>query len=121
MSGAGDEWSTSTKRHPRRPARPAANPLHPFLFPLVPFFLLLVSSLVATSLPCSFEAPDDSTDDGVTMASKMAAVLRKLETDNEPGLTAAQLMLTNHDLKPGVYWPPLASVAVAGSATKVPG
>lgn len=36
------------------------------------------------------------------MASRMAALLRKLETDNEPGLTAAQLMLTNHDLKPGI-------------------
>lgn len=29
--------------------------------------------------------------------------LKKLETDNEPGLTNKQLMLTNHDLKPGSY------------------
>ena len=27
--------------------------------------------------------------------------LKKLEVDNEEGLTNAQLMLTNHDLKPG--------------------
>jgi hypothetical protein len=31
------------------------------------------------------------------------AFLRKFETDNEPGLTDAQLMLTNHDLKPGGF------------------
>ncbi|KAI5811348.1 permease for cytosine/purines, uracil, thiamine, allantoin-domain-containing protein [Peziza echinospora] len=32
--------------------------------------------------------------------TKFAAFLKKLETDNEPGLSNAQLMLTNHDLKP---------------------
>jgi len=28
--------------------------------------------------------------------------LKKLETDHEPGLSNAQLMLINHDLKPGM-------------------
>ncbi|OCT47949.1 Uracil permease [Cladophialophora carrionii] len=32
--------------------------------------------------------------------SKAAGLLRKLEVDSEPGLTNAQLFLTNHDLKP---------------------
>ena len=34
---------------------------------------------------------------------KFAALLKKLETDNEEGLTNGQLMLTNHDLKPGIF------------------
>ncbi|KAI5777267.1 permease for cytosine/purines, uracil, thiamine, allantoin-domain-containing protein [Geopyxis carbonaria] len=34
------------------------------------------------------------------MAEKATTLLRRLEVDNEPGLTNAQLMLTNHDLKP---------------------
>jgi len=29
--------------------------------------------------------------------------LKKLETENEPDLTDTQLMLTNHDLKPGRF------------------
>lgn len=29
--------------------------------------------------------------------------LKKLEVDNEDGLTNAQLMLTNNDLKPGTF------------------
>ena len=33
--------------------------------------------------------------------SKVGVFLKKLEVDAEPGLTNAQLMLTNHDLKPG--------------------
>ncbi|KIW58311.1 hypothetical protein PV05_02840 [Exophiala xenobiotica] len=32
--------------------------------------------------------------------SKAATLLTKLQTDSEPGLSSAQLMLTNHDLKP---------------------
>jgi NCS1 family nucleobase:cation symporter-1 len=32
--------------------------------------------------------------------SKAARLLRKLEVDSEPGLTNAQLFLTNNDLKP---------------------
>lgn len=32
---------------------------------------------------------------------KARELLRKLETSHEPGLTNAQLMLTNDDLKPG--------------------
>src|SRR5690348_605970 len=32
--------------------------------------------------------------------SKAARLLRKLEVDSEPGLTNAQMFLTNHDLKP---------------------
>lgn len=32
--------------------------------------------------------------------SKAATLLAKLQTSSEPGLTNAQLMLTNHDLKP---------------------
>lgn len=32
--------------------------------------------------------------------SKAASLLAKLQTDSEPGLTNAQLMLTNHALKP---------------------
>lgn len=33
--------------------------------------------------------------------SKVGRFLKKLEVENEDGLTNAQLMLTNHDLKPG--------------------
>lgn len=33
--------------------------------------------------------------------SKAGRFLKKLEVESEPGLTNAQLMLTNHDLKPG--------------------
>lgn len=38
--------------------------------------------------------------------SKVARVVDKLAVESEPGLTNAQLMLTNHDLKPGmaVIW-----------------
>ena len=32
---------------------------------------------------------------------KVAGVMNKLAVSSEPGLTNAQLMLTNHDLKPG--------------------
>jgi len=32
--------------------------------------------------------------------SNASRLLGKLETESEPGLTNAQLMLTNHDLKP---------------------
>ena len=35
--------------------------------------------------------------------SKFALVVDKLAVASEPGLTNAQLMLTNHDLKPGMY------------------
>jgi NCS1 family nucleobase:cation symporter-1 len=35
-------------------------------------------------------------------AGKAKILLRKLAVTSEPGLTNAQLMLTNHDLKPGV-------------------
>lgn len=31
---------------------------------------------------------------------KTSRLLDKLQTESEPGLTNAQLMLTNHDLKP---------------------
>jgi hypothetical protein len=44
---------------------------------------------------------------------KTQRLLKKLETDNEAGLTNAQLMLTNHDLKPGnssFCFPHLSSV-----------
>lgn len=34
-------------------------------------------------------------------ASKVKRVLDKLAVDSEPGLSSAQLMLANHDLKPG--------------------
>ena len=34
--------------------------------------------------------------------SKAGVFLKKLEVDAEPGLTNAQLMLTNFDLKPGM-------------------
>lgn len=34
---------------------------------------------------------------------KVRRVLDKLAVPSEPGLTNAQLMLTNHDLKPGEY------------------
>ena len=33
--------------------------------------------------------------------TKMARIVDKLAVESEPGLTNAQLMLTNHDLKPG--------------------
>ena len=34
--------------------------------------------------------------------TKVARVVDKLAVSSEPGLTNAQLMLTNHDLKPGM-------------------
>ena len=34
--------------------------------------------------------------------SKVARVVDKLAVESEPGLTNTQLMLTNHDLKPGM-------------------
>lgn len=36
-----------------------------------------------------------------TKMGKAMEFIRKLETEHEPGLTNGQLMLTNHDLKPG--------------------
>lgn len=35
--------------------------------------------------------------------SKLKWILKKLEVENEPGLSNAQLMLTNSDLQPGTY------------------
>jgi NCS1 family nucleobase:cation symporter-1 len=35
-------------------------------------------------------------------ATRLAHFLDKLAVESEPGLTNAQLMLTNHDLKPGI-------------------
>lgn len=35
--------------------------------------------------------------------SKFARIVDKLAVKSEPGLTNAQLMLTNEDLKPGKY------------------
>lgn len=35
--------------------------------------------------------------------NKLTRILDKIAVDNEPGLTNAQLMLVNHDLKPGAY------------------
>ena len=35
--------------------------------------------------------------------TKVARVVDKLAVESEPGLTNAQLMLTNHDLKPGMH------------------
>jgi NCS1 family nucleobase:cation symporter-1 len=34
-------------------------------------------------------------------STKLAHFLNKLAVESEPGLTNAQLMLNNHDLKPG--------------------
>ena len=34
--------------------------------------------------------------------TKISALAEKLATDNEPGLSTSQLMLVNHDLKPGM-------------------
>ena len=34
--------------------------------------------------------------------TKVARLVDKLAVSSEPGLTNAQLMLTNHDLKPGM-------------------
>ena len=36
--------------------------------------------------------------------SKVNGALSKLAVTSEDGLTSAQLMLTNHDLKPGMQW-----------------
>jgi hypothetical protein len=41
------------------------------------------------------------------VSEKVVRFMRKIETDNEPGLTNAQLMLTNFDLKPGELSKPL--------------
>lgn len=49
-------------------------------------------------------------------AGRMATLrkfAKKLETDNEPGLTHTQLMLTNYDLKPGMpFLLPLRSLSL---------
>jgi hypothetical protein len=39
-----------------------------------------------------------------THSSKFKYYARKLAVESEPGLTNAQLMLTNHDLKPGMKY-----------------
>lgn len=39
--------------------------------------------------------------------TKAARLIDKLAVESEPGLTNAQLMLTNFDLKPGTYDCPL--------------
>lgn len=43
-------------------------------------------------------------------ASKFSRVADKLAVESEPGLTTAQLMLVNHDLKPG-----MPSINIIGS------
>lgn len=42
--------------------------------------------------------------------SRVKQLLKKLEVDNEPGLSNAQLMLMNNDLRPGEIFEKLAGL-----------
>jgi len=60
------------------------------------------TELAALNLPDTYPLPaaDFDRDPGGKMT--VGKFLKKLETDHEPGLSNAQLMLINHDLKPGM-------------------
>ena len=64
---------------------------------------------------------EDEDEDGTRLGARVNMVsekvvrfMRKFETENEPGLTNAQLMLTNYDLKPGELCSPRQSLSSAG-------
>ena len=56
----------------------------------------------ALDLPDSYSLPAAGFDRELEGKMTIGKFLKKLETDHEPGLSNAQLMLINHDLKPGM-------------------
>lgn len=73
-------------------------------------YIVIISNLFSPA-PLTYEYTTDITSAAKmekASTSKLTYFLEKLEVSSEPGLTNAQLMLTNDDLKPGM---PIISVA----------
>jgi hypothetical protein len=62
----------------------------------------IIKVFLSPSLPHSIYTTEYTRFLYLTM-SKLKWILKKLEVENEPGLSNAQLMLTNSDLRPGTY------------------
>jgi NCS1 family nucleobase:cation symporter-1 len=76
-----DDHSPGTPTSPAEPIYFSPSPLHSFFSRRFHFYKAIMEK---------------------TRSSKFRHYARKLAVESEPGLTNAQLMLTNHDLKPGM-------------------